>query len=141
MVGMLLLETLLNEWKVATTADLVSAGVDKQLIYLIAQTGRIRRVRKGLWAAADTEPAICVALSLGGRLACVSASRYWSGLASSSGEKVHVSVTRGASRLASRQAEAVVHWSRFPLAGNEFAVALEVAREQMTRCVPHERYP
>jgi hypothetical protein len=141
MVDMLLLETLLLEWRVATTADLVSAGVDRQLIYLIAQTGRIRRVRKGLWAARDTDPAICLALSLGGRLACVSASRYWAGIGSIAGEQIHVSVARSASRLESRRGETVIHWSRMTLAGDDFAVALDVAREQMTRCAPHERYP
>ena len=141
MLNMLLLETLLSEWRVATTTDLVSAGVDRQLIYLIAQAGRIRRVRKGLWAANDTDLAICLALSLSGRLACVSASRYWSGVSPIADGDIHVSVPRSASRLGSRAGETVIHWSRTPLAGDEFAVAVEVAREQMTRCAPCERYP
>jgi hypothetical protein len=129
---------------IATMGELLRAGHEAELVHLFAEYGRIIRVRKGWYAAADIDAAVIAACRVGGRLACVSALAFH-GLGTPGPARLHVSVPRTASRLRSagnhreRLAESphaaiVVHWTRSQPTGDRLAVSVPEALAQAQTC-------
>lgn len=61
---------------VATIRDLQTAGIHPSRIRRLARTGRLLRVREGVYAVGDCDPLVLRAAQLGGRLAGASAARH-----------------------------------------------------------------
>lgn len=121
---------------VATTAQMLSAGIHTDVVRMWARDRAIR-VRRGLWAARDAPAEAVVALTLGGRLGCVSAVAYWRG--EPQHPELHVCLPGNSRGFRGVAGDAVVHWSRREPGGDCFAVSLEAAERQMARCSAVER--
>ncbi|MDO7883576.1 hypothetical protein [Antiquaquibacter soli] len=124
---------------IATRAELQAQGLRHDAITMAFHYGRVLRVRRGLYARLDTAPDVLAALRLRGRLACVSALRYWGEEAPDEGV-LHIAVAASASRLEAGSG-VVVHWSRRPERGSRGCVDLEVARRQAASCRALSRAP
>ena len=124
---------------VATTADLLAAGIHPQVLRMWIHDRAIR-VRRGVWASRDAPSDGVRALQAGGRLGCVSAIAYWAG-ATKSSAALHVCLPANAKGPRGHTAGIVIHWSRADLGGDPFAVSVPIARAQMARCSAVERYP
>ena len=129
---------------IATTAELLHAGIPVDWIAMAWAYGRIVRIRKGWYARLDVPDAVIRAVRVGGRLACQSALDFHDGRSLDLGP-LHVSVPRRASRLRTvfnarqRLAEYPdddlrVHWTRSEPSGDRWAVSREEAQEQASRC-------
>ena len=121
---------------VATTAQLVAAGLHAEVVRMWARDRSIR-IRRGLWAAQGAPAEAILALKFGGRLGCVSAVAYWGG--GPQHPELHVCLPGNSRGFRGASGDAVVHWSRRDLDGDCFAVSLETAHRQMARCSAVER--
>ena len=93
---------------VATRQQLLGRGHSGGQVTAAVRRGHISRVRRGWYASPSATLSQTEAVRIGGRLSHSSAARHyglWSGL----DRRLHLTVTRGASRLRSR-GTAVVHW-------------------------------
>lgn len=99
---------------IATRRQLLAHGHTGYQLTADVRRGRIDRVRRGWYATAETDRTAREAVRIGGRLSHCSAAasyRLWSGFDS----RIHVTVSRGASRLRKPRAQGptvVVHWVR-----------------------------
>lgn len=119
------------EQGIATRLELrVSGFTDRQLAAAISE-GRIRRVRRGYYARADTEESVIGAVRVGGRLACVSALRL-AGVFGFDAD-LHVHLPHSASRLRS-PGGARLHWAPLIDSPSGYVVALTDALAQAVRC-------
>lgn len=121
---------------VATRAELESMGCDPETLQLAVDYGNAIKVRRGVYASLATPPLALKALTVGGRLACVSALEFYGVVAP--GPKLHLEVRSTSSRLRVGTAQLVLHWTRRPQLGSRLVVLPEVARAQAVRC-PHAR--
>ncbi|WP_169513532.1 type IV toxin-antitoxin system AbiEi family antitoxin domain-containing protein [Agromyces italicus] len=135
---------------VCRASDFIGAGVPRRLVEAALASGRLERIRRGVYA----DPWIPVeakrALRVGGRLACVSAARLHGLRVLRDPAYLHVGVMRHASRLrgpddAATQlpaegvacAGARLHWSPpGSISPRGFLVPLGECLEQMLACLP-----
>lgn len=100
---------------IATRRQLVEKGFSGWQLTAAVRQGSVRRVRRGWYASTTASPAAALAVRVGGRLSHTSAARDF-GLWAGHDPRVHLTVTRGGSRL--RRVSfggippAVVHWTR-----------------------------
>ena len=125
---------------VATRQQILSRGHTGGQITAAVRRGRIRRVRRGWYASPTATPDQTEAVRIGGRLSHSSAARHyglWGGL----DRRVHLTVTRGASRLRPR-GTAIVHWvapGRQDLSSpSTWCVSLDECLRGMVRCASRE---
>jgi hypothetical protein len=116
----------------ASMRELMAFGYRSDFVRVLADYGRIVKVRKGWYALRGTEALVLQAWQAGGRLACVSALAFYDLCRAPSG--LHVAVKANASRL--RTNGAVIHWSRRDLGGDGRIVSLGAAVRQASGC-PH----
>ncbi len=83
---------------VATTKQLLSHGYAPHDLTAAVRSGTLLRLRQGRYATADATAGQRLAVSVGGKLACVSAAATY-GLWSGDDPRVHIAVSRNASRL------------------------------------------
>lgn len=140
---------------IASTRELIAAGVDETWLRMLRDAGRLVRPRKGWYALRDTAPLHLLAWRIGGPLACVSALEHHDLLAAgdlSPAEGLHVCRETNSSRRLSAigvRAEAadlrvpqfghapVLHWSTTAhRSGTRRAVSIAVALEQARHCRP-----
>ena len=129
---------------IATTGELIEAGYNPQYLRVLAEFGRIVRIRKGWYASTEVDQAVIQARRVGGTLACMSALAHH-GWCEPEPSVLHVSVPRSASRLRSPEGprdmrepagsmQVVVHWSRRAPTGDRQAVSLGEAIAQAHSC-------
>ena len=129
---------------IATTGELITAGYNPQYLRVLAEFGRIVRIRKGWCASTEVDQAVIQARRVGGALACMSALAHH-GWCEPEPNVLHVSVPRSASRPRSREGprdtrepagsmQVVVHWSRRAPTGDRQAVSLGEAIAQAHSC-------
>jgi hypothetical protein len=141
----LLLDVIDRLGGVVSRRQLRAWGVDDGAIDVAAWYGwAVIRVRKGWYARADEPPQVLRAWRMGGRLTCVSALEYHSGVAA--GRVLHVEVANGSCQLRDPDdrkkrlgpdAPVVVHWTRHPGPGSERAVTESHALAVAARCGTH----
>lgn len=90
--------------QVAPARALARFGISRSELLRALNDGSLVRVRRGWFATAHADSDQLRAISLGGRIGCVSALRRW-GVWSGSGDELHVQLAPNASRL--RHASAV----------------------------------
>ena len=124
--------------------ELAAWDFDKTMIDLLVNYGVLERLRKGWYGAPFLDPNVRRAVTVGGRLGCVSALAYLQGQPHPDGP-LHVAVTRNVKGLrcpddrrlpldASRDA-VVVHWlSEINWMGDTKVVSQEQAQRQARRC-------
>jgi hypothetical protein len=135
---------------IATLQEFLTAGLDRELVRMAVDYGRIVRIRKGWYGVTDLTDDVVRAVRVGGRLGCVSALNFHGaielapGLAARTEHTLHVSVHRGAVRLRHSDAGKLgvpvredrgtqVHWTR-SVTGDRRAVSIEAALAQAARC-------
>jgi hypothetical protein len=120
---------------IASTAELAASGVERQLLDIAVMYGRVVRVKKGLWADPEIPAEVVAAYRAGGRLACVSALAYH-GVIEQPECGIHICAPEWVSRWRAPRPDATVtrHWSRRPVAGDRFAVSVQVAWAQFALC-------
>ncbi|MHC5796710.1 type IV toxin-antitoxin system AbiEi family antitoxin domain-containing protein [Lacisediminihabitans sp. FW035] len=129
---------------IATTGELSARGYDPRHLLVLAEFGRIVRIRKGWYANNDVDETVILARRVGGVLACMSALAHYGWCEPEQGV-LHVSVQRSASRLRpphdlrrpradARSTRVIVHWSRRPPTGDRQAVSLGEAIAQAHSC-------
>jgi very-short-patch-repair endonuclease len=125
---------------VATRRQLLQRGHTGGQLTAAVRRGRIRRVRRGWYASPSATLEQTEAVRIGGRLSHASAAQHyglWAGLDG----RLHLSVTRGASRLRPRGG-AIVHWvapGRQDLSSpSTWCVSLEECLRGMVRCSNRE---
>jgi hypothetical protein len=120
---------------IAATRELRAEGVDRDMLDIAVQYGRVMRVRKGWWARPEMPRLPLLAHRAGGRLACVSALEYH-GIIEPVPGRVHISAPAGVSRWRPGQprSDAIRHWSRRVQPGDRMAVTVDVAWEQFALC-------
>jgi len=93
--------------------DAMRAGYTRYAVRRALEQGGVRRIRGGWLATGEAPASLVQAARLGGRLACISATRHL-GLWTIDDGNLHVAVPPNSSR---HQADRVVlHWSRGPMA-------------------------
>ncbi|WP_372969530.1 DUF559 domain-containing protein [Microbacterium sp.] len=95
----------------AHTSDIYAAGFSRHAVATAVASGRMLRIRRSWIASGTCDPSIRAALSVSGRLTCVTAARrleLWTPL----DEQVHVSVAPTAARFDPDGMR--VHWSTGP---------------------------
>lgn len=117
-----------------TTADLRSAGVPKRALRRWLDSGRLVRVRRGVYVSADTPAPLVDAARLGARLGCVSLLSLL-GVFVRNASGLHVHIDRGESRLPPRGPRVVAHW-RTPGDGGDHHLAAPIvdALVEAVRC-------
>jgi very-short-patch-repair endonuclease len=125
---------------IATRRQLLQRGHTGGQLTAAVRRAQIRRVRRGWYASPQATLDQTEAVRIGGRLSHQSAARHfglWTGL----DRRVHLTVTRGASRLRPRSG-AVVHWVRPGRqdlsSASTWCVSLEECLRGMVRCAPRE---
>ncbi|WP_159448747.1 type IV toxin-antitoxin system AbiEi family antitoxin domain-containing protein [Demequina sp. NBRC 110053] len=128
---------------VCRTSDLLREGASERAIATAVVNGSIRRVSRGLYAVHDADPALVIAASLGGALACVSALSRHGVLLLHPRRAPHVAVVNGFSRStrARRRAASVaqIHYCsalppmRGPAHVQDVATALDLAGRCLDR--------
>ena len=129
---------------IATTGELIALGYYPQHLLVLAELGRIVRIRKGWYASTDVDEAVIHARRVGGVLACMSALAHH-GWCEPELSVLHVRVPRSASRLRSPQGgralaatagllRVVLHQSRQAPTGDRQAVSLGEAIAQAHSC-------
>ncbi len=124
--------------------ELVRKGYPADHVRLLAEYGRILRVRRGWYACNDVDPLAIRACRVGGRLACVSALAFH-GLCPAEAGRLHVGVPRTASRLrdaltykeksaGETEIAVILHWSRREPTGDRLAVSVSEALAQAHAC-------
>lgn len=140
---------------IASSRELVSAGVDETWMRMLRDTGRLLRLRKGWWALPGTAPIHVLAWRIGGPLACVSALVHHGLLTATEvahASELHVGrATNSSRRLSAIGVRAaavelgvpelgrapVLHWSsRDFRSGTRLAVSVDTALEQARHCRP-----
>ena len=125
---------------IATRRQLLDRGHTGGQLTAAVRRDQIRRVRRGWYASPLATHDQTEAVRIGGRLSHSSAARHY-GLWSGSDRRLHVSVTRGASRLRQRNG-AAVHWvapGRVDVSSpSTWCVSLEDCLRGMVRCAPRE---
>jgi len=127
---------------VATRRQLVERGFTGFDLTSAVRAGRLRRVRRGWYATADATSDQLTAVRVGGRLSHASAARSY-GLWAGVDARVHVTVTRGASRLRRRRtptfdtvdlwdSEVCVHWTR---PGRQDLTSTQTWRVDLAECL------
>lgn len=91
------------------TRELGSQGWTRSAIELAVRSGRLIRVRRGVFASADAPPEMAKAASLGGRLTCVSLLRLV-GVFVLDDRRLHCHMPPNAARLPRRGPQEVAHW-------------------------------
>jgi len=117
-----------------TTAELRSAGVTKRVLRRWLDSGRVVRVRRGVYVSADTPAPLVDAARLGARLGCVSLLSLL-GVFVRNPSGLHVHIDRGESRLPPRGPNVVAHW-RTPLGAGDHPLVASVvdALVEAVRC-------
>jgi predicted transcriptional regulator of viral defense system len=129
---------------IATTGELIALSYNPQYLRVLAEFGRIVRIRTGWYANNEVDEAVIQARRVGGILACMSALAHH-GWCEPEPNVVHVSVPRSASRLRSHESpkeiresagstRVVVHWSRRGPTGDRQSVSLGEAIAQANSC-------
>lgn len=95
---------------VARVATLRQDGHSTAQIRAAATRGDVHRLRKGWVAVADAPADVVRAVTLGGRLACLSAARYHGLWVPDVDNELHVSLPRHAGRVFGDLAECTAHW-------------------------------
>ncbi|WP_256977428.1 endonuclease domain-containing protein [Microbacterium sp. Yaish 1] len=97
-----------------STSDLRAGGLRKRDIADAVAAGRLVRPRRGSYLVADAPPSVVAAVSLGGRLTCVSLLRLL-GVFVLEPAGPHVQLPRTASRVPTREtlagSKSVLHWT------------------------------
>lgn len=123
---------------VATTQQLLSSGYSPHDLTNAVRDGILHRLRQGRYVTADATPAQRIAVSIGGRLTCVSAAaRYdlWSG----DDPRVHLAVSRNAARLGAAAPVPVrLHWRTTSPTIECWRVSLEDCLRAVVRCCDAE---
>ncbi|CAN5165301.1 hypothetical protein BH11ACT4_BH11ACT4_08970 [soil metagenome] len=128
--GVVMVEDALRELDgFASRDELLERRCWPEMIDLSLYYRRIVRVRRGWYALPSVDARIVTALRVGGRLACVSALAFYSDAVDPG--PVHVVVPYGASHL--DRGDAIVHWTRRPIAGR-LVVTPEAAAKQARYC-------
>jgi very-short-patch-repair endonuclease len=148
-VGMRSLETdILGLGGLAATHELYARGYGKRLLRYAVHTGDIIRVRKGWYCRPDLAVDLQQAARVGGRLACVSAARYYGLWVPGQPGALHVQVSPDACQLRSRSdyrrrlsdlagQHVVVHWSP-DATPSRLLVSVPSCVEQVARTHPAE---
>ena len=120
---------------IATRRQLVDKGFFGPQLTAAVRWGAIRRLRRGWYATASANPDAAIAVRIGGRLSHTSAARVfdlWAGL----DNRIHVTVTQGASRLRKLSFEltspVVIHWV---LPGRQQLTAPTTWRVSLDECL------
>ncbi|TYL54379.1 DUF559 domain-containing protein [Agromyces mariniharenae] len=108
--------------------DAIRAGFTRYAVRRGLERGQLRRIRGPWLATADASPSLVRAARIGGRLACVSATRHH-GLWTLDDATIHVAVPPHSSR---HQADgAVLHWSEGPMATHPYELVEPVVNALM----------
>jgi len=117
-----------------TTAELRGAGAPKRVLRRWLDSGRVIRVRRGVYVSADTPAPLVDAARLGARLGCVSLLSLL-GVFVRNASGLHVHIDRGESRLPPRGPSVVAHWRTPGGAGDHHLAAPVVdALVEAVRC-------
>jgi len=132
-----------------STSELVAGGASWRILHNAEESGALIRVRRGYYTLPETSEDVVEAIRVGGRLACVSATRA-EGIFGFDDGAVHVHVRQTASRLGSPRDRslpvldndgkaAIVHWGSLlrPFAGSDHSVGLMDALRQIFLCQNH----
>lgn len=92
---------------VRTRAELLSVGMTRRAIEGALRAGRLTRLRRGVYADADTCEPLRSAALLGGPLACVSAARHHGLWVLSAPEPLHIGLKPGGHRRGKGE---ITHW-------------------------------
>lgn len=122
---------------VATTQQLLRSGHTPHDLTNAVREGTLRRLRQGRYATAEATPAQRIAVSVGGRLACVSAAASY-GLWSGDDPRVHVAVARNAARLGVATSMVRLHWQKISPSSECWRVSLEDCLRAVVRCCDAE---
>lgn len=122
--------------RVRTRAELFAAGMSRRAIDEALRTGALTRLRRGVYADADTcEPVIGAAL-LGGSPACVTAARHHGLWVLAGPEPPHVGLRPRGHR---RDPGCVTHWDR--RSGSAFGIpSVAQTLRQILRCCGVEHF-
>jgi very-short-patch-repair endonuclease len=107
---------LLEEWlrvrgDAAHTSEIYAAGFSRNAVASSVRSGRMLRIRRSWIAIRDCDADVLAALSVGGRLTCVSAARHL-GLWVPGHDKTHVAIPPNAARIEPQGLR--IHWSTGP---------------------------
>ncbi|MEQ1736304.1 MAG: DUF559 domain-containing protein [Rhodoglobus sp.] len=124
---------------VAKTAALRQAGITTSQVRAAVARGDVRHVRKGWVAAADAPAEVVRAVSVGGRLACISAARHVGLWVPDEPDAVHVGIPRHAGRRHGALTGIVAHWNSARWADESATVEqVEVLVRQVLLCCERE---
>lgn len=138
---MSLTNTLQSMHGVASVASLKARGFGPGLLRRAVSSGLVERVRKGWLALPDAPPDLVRAVSLRGRLGCVSAAEYrglWVHLRS---DNVHIAVPRHSGRATAHATAGVIaHWQSENWSADRSALeSLPDMALQIATCLPSEQ--
>lgn len=123
---------------VARTSQLKKAGLTDAAVRSAVARGEVIRVRKGWLCTPDANPDIVRAVSLGGRLACISAAAHL-GLWTPETEHLHVSRPAHAGRAHGDPHGVIVHWQSVAWSAADSAVeAVPALVRQLLLCCTRE---
>lgn len=117
-------------------SELRRDGLTRRQIAQAVHTGRLRRLRRGVYAVENADQDVVQAAELGGRLACVSM-LHKLGVFVLDHSELHCHLPANASRLPERGPRVIGHWQDLrsePLGSH--AVSLRDAIQQSIRCQP-----
>lgn len=116
-----------------STATLRARGLTERQISVLAQHGRLLRVRRGRYVDPTAHAELIAAATLGARLDCVSLLAAI-GVFVRQHTHMHVQLEMGASRVPPRGARVVAHWRRSSQSTCALAADLVEALAQAVRC-------
>jgi very-short-patch-repair endonuclease len=114
-------------------SSLLAGGFSRRQLRWHVAEGRLIRARKGRYLPGDTHPGVVRAVSLGGRIDCVSL-LHLLGVHVLEHRALHVQITNGASRLPEPGADVVRHWRVTDAHLTAVAAPLVEALVQACRC-------
>jgi very-short-patch-repair endonuclease len=123
---------------VARIGQLLSAGATATQIKAAVRMGRLTRIRKGWVHSPNADPAIIRAVALGGRLGCVSATRYRGLWTPELPDVPHVSRPAHSGHHHGEIADEIVHWQSSSWARGGAVESVERAIRQILLCCTYE---
>lgn len=127
-------QSVVERWGgVATSAQMSLAQVGARELTSAVRAGLLLRPRRGFYALPSTSPQALQAVSMGGRLCCVSAARSY-GLWGGTDARLHLRVSPHATRLP--EGDAVRHWVDGDDHDECWRVSFADCLRSVARCAP-----
>ncbi len=121
------------------TSQLRATGATAAHIRSAVADGTLSRIRKGWFGTSDAAPELIHAVSLGGRLACVSAAKYSGLWTPDHGPGIHIARPAHAGRTFGDPTDCVEHWQSSTWGSTESAIESPPALlRQVLLCCEYE---